>query len=111
MSVLTALSQLICHPRMGGGSLVTIPQASELLEHADAGRVTEEQLEAMAVAVRGPTPDEWAAMREEVPDEPEPTSEAEPVAEVEEETPESDHDSGPAVEEPGTVAEEPVASA
>lgn len=107
MSVLTALSQLICHPRMGGGSLVTIPQASELLVHADAGRVTEEQLEAMAAAVRGPTPDEWAAMQGEVPDEPEPTPEPEPVAEVEAPTPEPEPEPEPAaetVEDDDTVA-------
>jgi hypothetical protein len=107
MSVLTALSQLICHPRMGGGSLVTIPQASELLEHADAGRVTEEQLEAMAAAVRGPTPDEWSAMRGAVPDEPEATPEPEQVAEVEEETPEPEPEPEPAAateEDDDTVA-------
>ena len=111
MSVLTALSTMVCDPGMGGGSVVTFVQLSELLGHLDSGSCTAEQVEAMAAEHRGPTPAEWNAMRGEVSEQvettPEPTPAPEPDAE---ETPEAEAggESAPDAEsEPG--ADEDVA--
>jgi hypothetical protein len=104
MSVLTVLSTMTSDPGLGGGSVVTFAQLSEILMHLEEGRCTEEQLEAMAEAHRGPTPAEWAEMRGEMIEQatdttPEPTPEAEPAPEPE---PEAE-----ATEDPG--ADENVA--
>lgn len=101
MSALTALSTMTCHPGLGGGSVVTLAQVSELLTHVEAGTCTEEQLEVMAKVGRGPTPVEWAAMRGEASEQatdttPEPTPEAEPEEEPE---PEAEDEDEPGADE------------
>jgi hypothetical protein len=114
ITAINGLRLLLNNPALGGGSSVRPSEASELLgilgtllvegddAHSDLVAFTE-QIEAMVVAGRGPTPDEWTALRErsdaahdrlqeieeELRDEEEaPTSE--PVVEVEEETSEEE---------------------
>ena len=94
MSVLAALSEMT-HCVGIGGSVITLPQVSELMTHLDSGACSEDLLYAMAKVPRQPTPNEWDAMRAgETPSVPEPTPEPEaptpePVAEVEAPTPEA----------------------
>ena len=90
MSVLAALSELAHCLRIGGGSVLTLPQLSELMTHLDSGACSDELLYAMADVPRAPTPNEWATMRAgESPSVPEPTPEPEPepVAETPTEEP------------------------
>lgn len=88
MSVLAALSEMTCCARIGGGSILTLPQVSELMRHLESGACSETLLYAMAEVPRQPTPDEWAAMRVgESPSVPEPTPEPEPEPEPVAETP------------------------
>lgn len=83
MSAAKALKELTCSERLGGGSVLRLPEVSELIGHLEEGRCSEELLEAMAAIPRGPTPDEWAAMRAgESVDVPEVAPEPDPVEEV-----------------------------
>ena len=102
MSVLAALSELTYCTRIGGGSVLTLPQLAELMTHLDSGACSESLINAMADVPRAPTPDEWDAMRAgETPSVPEPTPEPEPQPE-----PEPEPEPEPVAETP---TEEPVA--
>jgi hypothetical protein len=101
MSVLAALSELTYCTRIGGGSVLSLPQLAELMTHLDSGACSEELINAMADVPRAPTPNEWSAMRAgETPSVPEPTPEPEPQ-------PEPEPEPEPVAETP--TAEEPVA--
>lgn len=114
MSVLAALSELTYCTRIGGGSVLSLPQLAELMTHLDSGACSEELINAMADVPRAPSPAEWDAMRAgETPSVPEPTPEPEPEPEPVAETPTAEE---PVAEveattsepepEPGTVDEE-----
>lgn len=113
MSVLAALSEMTCCAGIGGGSVLTLPQVSELLTHLDSGACSEDLLYAMADVPRQPSPAEWDAMRAgESSSVPEPEPEPEPVAETptSEPTPapKTNAEEKPPAAEPGEGASTPV---
>lgn len=75
LTAISGIRLLLSNPALGGGGSVRAGEASELLgilgtlisEGSDGIedlRVFAGQVEAMAAAGRGPSPDEWAALRE-----------------------------------------------